>query len=208
MLGTEPSQRLVLMIWHPESSPHSTSSIRIRTTHQVRPIIASICTSVFISPLVSFNAFNALDPVNNTHVDVQEDHFELVREIGSASAVLLKNTNQALPLKKPRNIVLIGNDAGPARNGPNGFGDRGGDDGILAMGWGSGTAQFPYLISPLEAIQARARKDRSNVDWFLNNFDLNGAANAARQRAVAVSCASVPPCGCLTNCFADRFRER
>ncbi|KAJ3476612.1 hypothetical protein NLI96_g11043 [Meripilus lineatus] len=137
-------------------------------------------------PPVSFNAFNALDPVNNTHVDVQEDHFELVREIGSASAVLLKNTNQALPLKKPRNIVLIGNDAGPARNGPNGFGDRGGDDGILAMGWGSGTAQFPYLISPLEAIQARARKDRSNVDWFLNNFDLNGAANAARQRAVAI----------------------
>lgn len=136
--------------------------------------------------LVTFNAFDALDTVNNTHVDVQDDHYKVVREIGSASAVLLKNKNNALPLNKPRNIVLIGNDAGPALRGPNGFSDRGGDDGILAMGWGSGTAQFPYLISPLEAIQARARKDRSLVSWFLDNFDLGGAASAAQQQAAAV----------------------
>jgi hypothetical protein len=27
------------------------------------------------------------------------------------------------------------------------FGDRGGNAGVLAMGWGSGTAQFPYLVA-------------------------------------------------------------
>ncbi|KAH8093142.1 glycoside hydrolase superfamily [Cristinia sonorae] len=137
-------------------------------------------------PKVNFNAFHTLDPATNKHVDVQEDHFTIVRAIGAASTVLLKNTRHALPLNKPRSVVLVGNDAGPARNGPNGFGDRGGDDGILAMGWGSGTAQFPYLISPLEAIQTRARKDRSLVSWFLNNFDLNGAANAVQQQDVAL----------------------
>lgn len=56
--------------------------------------------------------------------------------------------------------MCTGTDAGPARMGPNGFSDRGGDDGVLAMGWGSGSADFPYLIDPLSAIQPRAVKDR------------------------------------------------
>lgn len=141
--------------------------------------------------IVSFNAFQPLDEATNQHVDVQEDHFTIVRAIGAASSVLLKNTNKALPLKKPRSVVLVGNDAGPARNGPNGFSDRGGDDGILAMGWGSGTAQFPYLISPLEAIQSRARQDGSLVSWFLDNFNLNGAAAAVQQQDVAVCLKSI-----------------
>jgi beta-glucosidase len=53
--------------------------------------------------------------------------------------VLLKNVNDALPLKKPRKLVLIGSDAAPAHiAGPNEFSDQGGVDGVLAVGWGSG----------------------------------------------------------------------
>ncbi|EIW56948.1 beta-glucosidase [Trametes versicolor FP-101664 SS1] len=139
-------------------------------------------------PEVSFNAFFMNDPATNAHVDVQADHYKIVREIGAAGSVLLKNTDSALPLKKPRSIALIGNDSGPSSRGPNGYGDRGGDDGILAMGWGSGTTQFPYLISPLEAIQARARKDSSGsqVSWFLNNWDLAGAQATALDQDVAL----------------------
>ncbi|KAL1938113.1 hypothetical protein VTO73DRAFT_11942 [Trametes versicolor] len=139
-------------------------------------------------PEVSFNAFFMNDPATNAHIDVQADHYKIVREIGAAGSILLKNTDSALPLKKPRSIALIGNDAGPSSRGPNGFTDRGGDDGILAMGWGSGSAQFPYLISPLEAIQARARKDSSGsqVSWFLNNWDLAGAQATALDQDVAL----------------------
>lgn len=43
--------------------------------------------------------------------------------------------------------MLIGSDAGPGRAGPNQFGDQGGLDGVLAMGWGSGTANMTYLIT-------------------------------------------------------------
>ncbi|KAJ3559673.1 hypothetical protein NM688_g207 [Phlebia brevispora] len=136
-------------------------------------------------PAVNFNAFFPLDPATNEHVDVQDDHFKVVREIGAAGAVLLKN-NGALPLVKPRSVVIVGNDSGSAIMGPNGFSDRGGDDGILAMGWGSGTANFPYLISPLEAIQARARKDKSSVMWWNSNWDLDGAANAVQEMDVAI----------------------
>ncbi|KAI0742388.1 glycosyl hydrolase family 3 N terminal domain-containing protein [Daedaleopsis nitida] len=136
-------------------------------------------------PEVSFNAFFPHDPATNSHVDVQDDHFKVVRQIGAAGTVLLKN-NGVLPLSSPRSIALIGNDAGPSSRGPNGYSDRGGDDGTLAMGWGSGTTDFPYLITPLEAIQQRARQDRSSVTWFLNNWDLAGAAAAVTDQEVAL----------------------
>jgi beta-glucosidase len=54
----------------------------------------------------------------------------------------LKDTNSALPLNKPRNLVLIRSDAGPGKSGANEFADQGGSDGILAMGRGSGYVPF------------------------------------------------------------------
>ncbi|GLB44238.1 putative glycoside hydrolase family 3 protein [Lyophyllum shimeji] len=137
-------------------------------------------------PETNFDAFRPDDEETNAHIDVQEDHFKLVREIGAASTVLLKNINNALPLKKPRSIVLIGSDAGPGKIGPNQFGDQGGNDGVLAMGWGSGTANFTYLVSPLEAIQRRARKDRTSVSWFLDDFNLARAGNIAIGKSAAL----------------------
>ncbi|KAF8595923.1 beta-glucosidase [Ceratobasidium sp. AG-I] len=136
-------------------------------------------------PEVNFDAFRPQDPFNK-HVDVQEDHYKLVREMGAASTVLLKNVNGSLPLKKPITISLIGSDAGPAKRGPNGHADRGGIDGTLAMGWGSGTADYPYIISPLEAIQQRAKQDHTTIGWWLNDWDLAGAATAAANKDVAV----------------------
>ncbi|KAF8637156.1 hypothetical protein AX17_003060 [Amanita inopinata Kibby_2008] len=137
-------------------------------------------------PSTNFDAFFPDNEATNEHIDVQDDHYKLVREIGASSTVLLKNERGALPFKKARTIVLIGSDAGPARAGPNGFSDRGGDDGILAMGWGSGTANFPYLVSPLEAIQRRARQDHISVSWSLNDFDLARAATDAAHKSAAI----------------------
>jgi hypothetical protein len=44
----------------------------------------------------------------------------LIRTIGAASTILLKNTNGALPLAKPKTIGVIGNGAGSNPQGPNG----------------------------------------------------------------------------------------
>ncbi|ORY23209.1 glycoside hydrolase superfamily [Naematelia encephala] len=125
-------------------------------------------------PDVNFDAFRRRDPVNNTHVDVRGDHHKLIRHIGAASTVLLKNVNGALPLKAPRSIALVGEDLGPSAVGPNGCADRGCDRGTLAMAWGSGTADFPYLVDPLSAISHRAIQDRSLVSYHLDNYDLAG----------------------------------
>lgn len=99
--------------------------------------------------------------------------------------MLLKNDQNVLPLKAPRSIAVVGNGAGNSSQGPNGYvqvvknlvfscshelvpssyTDRGGDDGVLGMGWGSGsvnhaalactyqlitlsrTANYPYLVA-------------------------------------------------------------
>lgn len=91
-------------------------------------------------PAVNFNAFNA---GQDKGVNVEADHYKVIRSVGAASAVLLKNTNGALPLKSSKSIALIGSDAGPI----NDCTDHGCDTGTLAQGWGSGTTPFPYLIT-------------------------------------------------------------
>ncbi|KAF2095993.1 beta-glucosidase [Rhizodiscina lignyota] len=106
----------------------------------------------------------------NFHVDVRDAHADVIRAVGANSITLLKNVNNTLPLKKPRQIAVVGEDAGPSMYGPNGCADRGCNNGTLAMGWGSGSTNFPYLVDPLAAIQARALRDRTEVQYVLNNF--------------------------------------
>jgi beta-glucosidase len=105
----------------------------------------------------------------NWHVDVRADHANVIREVAAKGTVLLKN-NGILPLNKPKFLAVIGEDAGSNPAGPNGCGDRGCDDGTLAMGWGSGTASFPYLITPDAALQAQAVKDGSIYQSILSNY--------------------------------------
>ncbi|KAJ7199035.1 glycoside hydrolase superfamily [Mycena pura] len=99
----------------------------------------------------------------NEHINVQDDHFKLIREIGAASTILLKNTKNALPLqvKKIKRLGIFGSDSGPHPTGPNqcsdGQPDKGCNEGTLAMGWGSGTANFPYLIDPIAGITAHVQ---------------------------------------------------
>lgn len=52
-------------------------------------------------------------PYNVQHsiVDVREDHASLIREIGSAGTVLVKNVNNTLPLQNPRFLNIYGYDA-------------------------------------------------------------------------------------------------
>ncbi|KAH8902502.1 glycoside hydrolase family 3 protein [Coniochaeta sp. PMI_546] len=104
----------------------------------------------------------------NWHVNVQADHASIIRDTAAKGTVLLKN-NGALPLNKPQFVAVIGEDAGQNPAGPNGCGDRGCDNGTLGMAWGSGTANFPYLITPDAAIQAQAVKDGSRYESILAN---------------------------------------
>ncbi|KAI1778772.1 glycoside hydrolase family 3 protein [Hypoxylon cercidicola] len=105
----------------------------------------------------------------NWHVDAQGDHGDLIREIGAKATVLLKNEG-ALPLKKPKFLAVIGADAGPNPLGPNSCEDRGCDNGTLGIGWGSGSAEFPYLVTPIDALQFQALDDHTRIEAVLDNY--------------------------------------
>lgn len=92
-------------------------------------------------------------------------HRAIVRRVAAEAVVLLKNEDTFLPLSrhgwsqsKPSDrkckIAMIGEDAVLPSGGPNVCEDRGCNKGTLASGWGSGAVEFPYLISPLEAIES------------------------------------------------------
>jgi hypothetical protein len=71
------------------------------------------------------------------------------------------------------------------------------------MGWGSGTANFTYIVTvcflycsvfpkayyyswPLDAIQTKARKFHTTVDYLLDDFNLPRAGNIAIRRSAAL----------------------
>lgn len=101
--------------------------------------------------------------------DVRANHRTLIRDIGAASSVLLKNTNQALPLKAPKRIAVFGNDAVDMSGGPY---DAANVFGAQAVGGGSGTARFTYMISPLSAI--KARNPSALIEYITDNSIATG----------------------------------
>lgn len=129
-------------------------------------------------PKTSINAF---DVDKAPFVNVQANHKKLVREMGAASSVLLKNTNNALPIdpKSVKKLAIIGSDAGQDPYGLNQCEYNGCDNGTLAMGWGSGSATFPYLVDPLIGLSEAFGK-KVKIQSYLHDWDLTAAAEAAK----------------------------
>ncbi|CED82386.1 Glycoside hydrolase, superfamily [Phaffia rhodozyma] len=143
-------------------------------------------------PAVSFVSDN-LSPLNQD-VNVQADHWKVIRKIGEESATLLKNNRNGtygLPIDSSiRKIGVFGQDAGPPTAGLTGCGTAGDcvydvnanalafteyphHNGTQSSGGGSGTALPPYVINPLEAIAARGRRLGLKVDYALGDNPYN-----------------------------------
>jgi beta-glucosidase len=63
--------------------------------------------------------------------------------------------------------------------------DRGCNDGTLVMGWGSGTAELPYLVAPLDALKTQAQKDGTTITSSPNDNAQQGAS-AAQNAEIAI----------------------
>ena len=139
--------------------------------------------SAWTSDTFGFQHFFASEDYTqvNYHVDVQQNHYAGIREVAAKGTVLLKN-NGALPLTGDEKLTAVfGSDAAENLWGPNGCGDRGCDNGTLAMGWGSGTANFPYLITPLEAIKAEVRSNLGAFEDVIDDYAYTQASALARR---------------------------
>jgi beta-glucosidase-like glycosyl hydrolase len=119
----------------------------------------------------------------NKFVDVQGEgglrHGSLARKIAAEGTVVLKNEDNILPLirsgwsgpteEKPKRkfrVAVVGADAINNPNGDNACVDRGCNVGTLASGWGSGAVEFPYLISPLEALKTSFLPEHCEVGSY------------------------------------------
>lgn len=83
----------------------------------------------------------------------QQVHREGIRAVARDGIVLLKNEGGVLPLKKSAKLALVGSAAAVNPKGRNACPDRGCNEGALGMGWGSGTTEYPYLVSPHDALK-------------------------------------------------------
>ncbi|KAJ5054593.1 uncharacterized protein L3040_000863 [Drepanopeziza brunnea f. sp. 'multigermtubi'] len=113
--------------------------------------------------------------VQHPILDVRGDHDKLIREVGAAGHVLVKNVNNTLPLKSPRYVSIFGYDgelkpvpwSTPTRYGGGYDVNFGWEtfNGTLIVGGGSGSNTPPYVISPFKAIQDRVIADRGMLRW-------------------------------------------
>ena len=121
----------------------------------------------------------------NKFVDVQGEgegfHGRLAQQIAAEGTVLVKNQDNILPLSRHGSVGrdgskrsvkyrvgIFGEDAGPGK-GPNACPDRGCNQGTLASGWGSGAVEFPYLVTPLKALESAFDFDSVAVEKYLTN---------------------------------------
>lgn len=122
---------------------------------------------------------------SNGGPNVQGDHKNVARAVARDGIVLLKNVDNALPLKRPASLAVIGLGAIADPNGINSCSDKGCLRGTLTQGWGSGTANLPYLSAPLDAIRTRAQADGTTLTTSTSDSTSAGAS-AAGSAATAI----------------------
>lgn len=123
-------------------------------------------------------------PSVNLDANVQGNHKENVRAVARDGIVLLKNDDAILPLNKPGKIALVGSAAATGNHAENGCADHGCNEGALGMGWGSGTADYTYFVSPEDAIKERAQSDGTEVGTSLTD-QTSGVGSAVSGADVA-----------------------
>lgn len=117
----------------------------------------------------------------NYHVDVRRYHGQNIRRQAADGTVLLKNSG-VLPLSGDEKLTAVfGSDAGQNQYGSNGCPDRGCDQGTLAMGWGSGTADFPYLVTPIEAIKNEVLSHGQTFEAITDDYAYSQITALARR---------------------------
>lgn len=100
--------------------------------------------------------------VVNEFVDVQGDHAVVAKQVAQEAITLLKNEDGLLPLPNTATLSVFGTDARADPKGINSCTDKSCNRGTLGMGWGSGSANYPYLDDPISSLRRKVR----NVTFY------------------------------------------
>jgi beta-glucosidase len=106
-------------------------------------------------------------------IDVRGDHASLIRKLGAAGTVLLKNTDKYLPLTKPMNVGVFGNGAPYPVSGSVYFNDNSDPQGLvvglLDIGGGSGSVRHTTLTSPFKSVRDYVEAYGGRVQALMDN---------------------------------------
>ncbi|KAI1827887.1 glycoside hydrolase family 3 protein [Xylaria intraflava] len=119
--------------------------------------------------------------VVNEYVNVQADHKTVAKKVAQEAITLLKNANAFLPIATSAPLFVFGTDAQADPNGINSCVDKSCDRGLLGMGWGSGSANYPYLDDPISSLKRKA----ANVTYY-NTDSFPASVAAATKSDVAI----------------------
>ncbi|KAI1761345.1 glycoside hydrolase family 3 protein [Hypoxylon sp. FL1150] len=100
--------------------------------------------------------------VVNEYVNVQGDHKVVAKQVAQEAITLLKNNGSFLPLSMSSPISVFGTDAQADPLGINSCTDKSCNRGLLGMGWGSGSANYPYLDDPISSLKRKV----TNVTYY------------------------------------------
>jgi hypothetical protein len=118
--------------------------------------------------------------VVNEYVNVQADHKTVAKQVAQEAITLLKNDGNFLPITTSAPLFVFGTDAQADSQGINSCTDKSCNRGLLGMGWGSGSANYPYLDDPISSLKRKA----ANVTYY--NTDSFPKVAAARELDVAI----------------------
>ncbi|CAG83130.1 glycosyl hydrolase family 3 N terminal domain-domain-containing protein [Yarrowia lipolytica] len=117
---------------------------------------------------------------DNILVDVRDGfHYRVALEIALEGIVMLKNDDSALPIEGMRTIGVLGAAANLGPSGSKCDDKFGCHDGAIFQGWGDGGVNPPFVVTPYEAVNARAARDRIVVRSNFDSWDLNQAEAVA-----------------------------
>ena len=151
-----------------------------------------------IAAMYKMNQMENYPPLNMKLETKTEENKKLQRKAAAMSNVLLQNKEDILPIKNVKKIAVVGMDAFPRQS--DGETDMNGVSkerkyytGHVPIGYGSGTTTFGYLVTPLEGITERAKKDGIEVVSFgkLNDKgeeEIEGAVNVAKDADLVIIC--------------------
>ncbi|KAI2615909.1 glycoside hydrolase family 3 protein [Hypoxylon sp. NC1633] len=94
--------------------------------------------------------------VVNQYVNVQANHKVIAKQVAQEAITLLKNDGNLLPLSTSAPLSVFGTGAQADSQGVNSCTDKSCNRGLLGMGWGSGSANYPYLDDPISSLKRKA----------------------------------------------------
>lgn len=121
----------------------------------------------------------------NLFRDVRDNHNITALQVAEQGHVLLKNSEDTLPLARNRAgtpwLGLFGTGGTVNPKGPNACGDRICNEGTLGQGWGSGTVEYETFSDPSDVLLARAREYNITFSHSVTDDDEEAITSATKR---------------------------